>query len=616
MAWRFGNKQWTIPFKSQNGTSCHVDIYMRGYTGETVLTLTGAADPFYFEEDDSEDLLNGVIRYRTGYIRVIETISYGSLSQLYPTSAFDRYVEVYYGDELTFNGFIQVQNFSGDVVPVPRVLELPVISPMGLFKKRTFRNTLYMPPTVVTLGDVLNTMLLNSTYNYVYLPNNYGYPDPVSLSMEISSLVVTPWNEEFHHSINIAPMLKVMKSVTYDYIINAICKAFGWICHDTPDALVFTAFDFEGYYCYYPNGHIGDNEYKQDANISATATDLTTYFSLADNDANETTLQPDTGIEISYEGNDDIGDHIFDFQRTYVPAENGVVIEPSFIPDMDAFPNHAEIFSLCNLLPVPNVWELSGVAPLTFDANDKLNVGECACAWNGSEGIMISLGGSYPSGHELFRIRFYIRRRSGQYYGFSYDMKGKKHGGLGGLSMNESDVDEHYIYASFDLSNSDYIEVVFKYRWINNELPQLPAQTLIFISNIKLTIFENKVPYTEYRFTPKSDVDIVGPDGFVADIHSGETNPSISSSITMPISLYRLNDHLLGTSVRQTRITTYPYLFQPRKMLVSKFRYASQLTFPHVRLFTYLNKKWRIIAQRFNPWNDEYELTMQHSSVL
>lgn len=84
----------------------------------------------------------------------------------------------------------------------------------------------------------------------------------------------------------------------------------------------------------------------------------------------------------------------------------------------------------------------------------------------------------------------------------------------------------------------------------------------------------------------------------------------------MPISLYRMNDHLIGSSLRDDKLTLYPYLFTPRKQLVSKFRYVSALTLPHARLFSYLNKKWRIIAQRFDPWNDEYILTMQNSSVL
>ena len=58
-------KRWTVPFMSFNGTSCHVDIFDEDWTG-SVTTLIGAANPFEYEEDNDEDLLNGVLRYRSG----------------------------------------------------------------------------------------------------------------------------------------------------------------------------------------------------------------------------------------------------------------------------------------------------------------------------------------------------------------------------------------------------------------------------------------------------------------------------------------------------------------------------------------------------------------------
>ncbi len=84
----------------------------------------------------------------------------------------------------------------------------------------------------------------------------------------------------------------------------------------------------------------------------------------------------------------------------------------------------------------------------------------------------------------------------------------------------------------------------------------------------------------------------------------------------MPISLYRLNDHLIGTIVRQTKVTEYPYLFQPRRELRARFKVVALADFYHARLFNYNNKNWRIIAQRFDPWNDEMTLTMQNCELL
>lgn len=598
MTWSYGNMMWQFPFKSLNGTSCRIDVYKRGYTGEFVYTgMKVASDPVYFEEDDDEDLLNNVLRYRTGYIRIIEEYSHGFLSDIYPTDSFDRYVEIYYGNDLVFNGYIQRQDFSDEMVPVPRVLELPIISPLGLYEIRKFQNTAYQPPTSKTLGELLDVALTNY-YDYVYLPKKYGYPNQVSLGMKISTLVVTPWNDNYHHSMNVAAYNLVMTGESYAFLIEAICKAFGWIAHDTPGALIFTAFDYEDEYCYFPVGHIGESGYQQDANISAAAINLEDYFTLADDQANMTTLLPETGIEIDYEG--ETGSRTFTFDHTFVPDNNPVAILPSFIPDMSNYPNHAEIFSLCNLRPISSLYEFSSsLGTLSFNNDDKIPTSQGICAWNGKEGVMISLG-SYSAGHEWFWIRFYMRKYPGQSFGFSFDMVGRRDGSIGGLYYNP-DIEANYVYRVIDTSHEDYIQVTFKYG-----TGGLPNNALIFIYNMKLDVFEDSEPYAEYRYMPATDSDIIPDTG----------NPAISNSVDMPISLYRKNDHLIGTSLRSTKLTTYPYLFSPRKMLVSKFRYAAALTFPHIKLFNYMNKKWRIIAQRFDPWNDEYQLTMQNSSVL
>ena len=128
---------------------------------------------------------------------------------------------------------------------------------------------------------------------------------------------------------------------------------------------------------------------------------------------------------------------------------------------------------------------------------------------------------------------------------------------------------------------------------------------------VNLSILEDGEPYARCRYKPVTDSDLIVPAGTAANI-----TPKVTSNITMPISFYRLDNHLIGSVVRSTKVTEYPYLFQPRKKLTGIFKLTTNLTFPHIRLYSYLNKKWRIIAQRFDPWNDEMTLTMQHSPVL
>jgi hypothetical protein len=98
---------------------------------------------------------------------------------------------------------------------------------------------------------------------------------------------------------------------------------------------------------------------------------------------------------------------------------------------------------------------------------------------------------------------------------------------------------------------------------------------------------------------------------------SAVEHPAISSSVTMPISLYRLNDRMIGDTVRSTKVTEYPYLFQKRTELTGTFREAATLPdYYHARMFSHLDKRWRLIAQTFHPWDDEHTLTLQHSNVL
>ena len=150
------------------------------------------------------------------------------------------------------------------------------------------------------------------------------------------------------------------------------------------------------------------------------------------------------------------------------------------------------------------------------------------CAWNGNKGVMISMSAAEHSGHQMFWLRLYFKKRGSQSYRVSYDMIGRQNGNLMILAVSGSDVDEYYVYTTIDPTNTDYVEVKFNYRFDSNH-PQLPSQAVIFISNIRLKILEDSEPYSEYRYKPAGDRDII------PEVYNPQ--PSISKSITMPISL-------------------------------------------------------------------------------
>ena len=67
MAW---NIRWQCCFQSLNGTYYAVNIYEKNYLG-SIVQLTGAAEPFVTQEDDSDDIFTP-IRVQTGYLRIID----------------------------------------------------------------------------------------------------------------------------------------------------------------------------------------------------------------------------------------------------------------------------------------------------------------------------------------------------------------------------------------------------------------------------------------------------------------------------------------------------------------------------------------------------------------
>lgn len=117
-------------------------------------------------------------------------------------------------------------------------------------------------------------------------------------------------------------------------------------------------------------------------------------------------------------------------------------------------------------------------------------------------------------------------------------------------------------------------------------------------------------PYASYREKPASASDVIDPSG------SLDGNPAISSTVTMPVSMYRKNDRLLGPQLRSTRLTLYPYMFKYRKELKARFRIDSALPWPYALMVTHLGKRWRVIAMKWEPWTDEVVMTLEYSSIL
>lgn len=245
---------------SVNNRQYTVLIKVYGYAGN-VITLTADTDPLTLEENDDTDLLN-VIRYTTGYINILADDSI-DVADIFPTTSItERYVEILEGSTVIFRGYVQAQEFSrmGNYATTgnpPQSVSIPIISPLGLIDDLEFEKV--TSPTDFTLWELLKICLYklggnpggvaSTPYTYVYFPHVVS-GSALLKKLKLPSLVISPYSDDNTHdsSITVDDCFEV-ESISY--FIEGLCRCFGCMVHDTPDALVFTKFDYTGSYVRY-----------------------------------------------------------------------------------------------------------------------------------------------------------------------------------------------------------------------------------------------------------------------------------------------------------------------------------------------------------------------------
>lgn len=275
---------------SMNGTSCRIDIYDEDWSGSvTVLSTANSSapgvpteNPFFYEESSDDSLLE-VIRYKTGYINLVE-LTYNGLVDLFPETDTEHYVEFYYGDTLDFTGYIQAQSFGNEFKALPRSISLPVISPLGLLSSMDFDTV--SPPDLLYRADFFDEIItkLNAAYTGIIQPY-------ATRSFRLHSYITCPPNGnpgELDGSDACEP-------VTLARFVETYCHMFGLIAHDTPLYIVFSQFD-------------GDGDYTDDDGATHTAGNGSTlyafdsYFSISDTDHKESLVRPLKEITVNYDG--------------------------------------------------------------------------------------------------------------------------------------------------------------------------------------------------------------------------------------------------------------------------------------------------------------------------
>lgn len=605
-------KRWTIPFKSLNGTNCRIDIYDEGWSGAVTELSTAnantpgvaAADPFYYEENNDESLLE-VIRYRTGYINLVETI-YGGLADLYPETDTEHYVEFYYGDTLDFTGYIQAQSFENQWGPAPRMVSLPIISPLGLLDGLNFAQK--NPPGEISLGAALKEVIdgLNAVYTNVIYPYGGASGESFySLNDKISTLILSPFNKEFNKFNGTDN--NVFTTETYKFFIEGFCNLFGWIVHDTPDALVFADFQYEYRYKQCPVANLATltNEEYIDTPTGNTEVNVTDYFSFADAEAKESVVRPYKELEWQYDG-EVIKDRNFPYERMVLST----IDDTYTIKVAELRPRGPELSGLVIPGYVTSQGKTqSGVSPCVVSSNTN-DISECL--------TFTVPNGGYSAGSEMFTWNIYEHPEGAFYIDIqmSWGDDINHTDNQGGTSIKFG------VEVTGGSSGSSLL-------LINNDdgsgrisISNVPRRGVVQVK-LKHVANNNLVVGKVYRF---DEIGVkANPDAFYEYLNDTsdrevikEDNGSIeTANIPVPFSYSRDNSNLVGDEVI-SYLPYYRHLIKSQNRLSAQFKRTAAYSMPYIPKWQFwINGwRWRMIAVSFYPWNDLFTLTMHRSSTI
>lgn len=621
--------RWTVPFKSLSGISCRVDIYDEGWTG-SVTTLQGSANPFEYSENNDEDLLNHVIRYRTGYLRVIED-NFGDLDALYPLVNTDRYIEFYYGDNLDFVGFIQAQAFEKDWAAGPRVVELPVISPLGLASSIKIDYADVNPPRWWTLRSWLAYTFnkFNANYTGFYFPQFTTQSDyTLVLSLYMNSMVFCPYGTTYDKTGD--NMKGIYDPKMLEDVLTTICTGFGLIVHDVPGTPVFQRVDYQGNYVQFV---ISGGASQQAQGI----TDLTAIAEVNSDDNVQSVVMPLSRVVVTYDGEECIPAMNFDRCRGY--------IRPCNLPDEE----------FCTNSPMIADFEGTYTIYAGIDSNGRLDNGNiCLGAFGSgslSEMLVFRAALSWPLGQKVMTYTFF------EYNGEAYRLRFKHQYGESIENLNNPEIVDvitgtthatigvrikmgsMYLLSDGTWSSSigTGYSKVFNDGKVDREIqiapylyqdPQPLTVEFFAVSSIGVNHVNTISDVRLEKFGSAADAYVgrnIEPVTYKVEGDPSFTEGSVGRGCGLACptkNRLRYNSNQIdGTTWGQLMDAgpTYQFMLtaQDRIILDVEMSYQSPVLF-------YINRhtiwgstgKWRTIARIFQPWNDNYRFTLHHSTVF
>ena len=161
---------WRCRFKSLNGTDYAINIYDATYLGSTPVEITGAANPFETQETNTDDVLEA-IRLSTG---TISLVNINGLNDLIPATPKARFVTLTSGNNTLWQGYIQQAQFTQQWQSTPYVVEMPVVSALGILSGRQIQKGALAPRS--RIAEYFRQAIAESggTYTQIVFPAEIG----------------------------------------------------------------------------------------------------------------------------------------------------------------------------------------------------------------------------------------------------------------------------------------------------------------------------------------------------------------------------------------------------------------------------------------------------------
>lgn len=236
------NIKWQVKFKTlRGGRTLTVSIYDLTYTGQPIL-LKGGAQPFVTEESSDDDPFTP-IRTQTGHLRIVDDGYAADGTTPFDWKAFvpqtDHSRPVVLTDDggnVLWQGFMQAQDFSGELYGNPQEREFPVhcaVSVMSSQQPSTSsiqrRNFAYVIDLIAATAEALSVQSVG--FDTFYVQGSTDAQTWLLKQFEWMNVLKEDENND------VAPQYNLYE------ILEDICKFWGWTCRTQGRTMYFTCAD-------------------------------------------------------------------------------------------------------------------------------------------------------------------------------------------------------------------------------------------------------------------------------------------------------------------------------------------------------------------------------------